>query len=74
MKFISTRGHGGTVTASEAIIRGLAEDGGLYVPQSFPKIYDVLSKNTNLSYEDLAFQIIPLNLHHLSMKSLVFVR
>ncbi|MCF0105424.1 MAG: threonine synthase, partial [Holdemanella sp.] len=58
MNFISTRGQGGKVTASEAIVKGLAADGGLYVPEAFPKIFDKLKGNTNLSYEALAFNII----------------
>ena len=35
MSFISTRG-GACVTASQAILWGLAKDGGLYVPSMFP--------------------------------------
>jgi threonine synthase len=37
MKYVSTRG-GGAVTLSEAIERGLAPDGGLYVPERFPEL------------------------------------
>ena len=37
MDYQSTRGGACGVSASEAIVRGLAPDGGLYVPQSFPK-------------------------------------
>ena len=37
MSFISTRG-GACVTASQAILRGLAPDGGLNVPKDFPHI------------------------------------
>ncbi|MFH2114771.1 MAG: pyridoxal-phosphate dependent enzyme, partial [Spirochaetota bacterium] len=36
MKFISTRGACAPVSASEAILVGLAPDGGLYIPESFP--------------------------------------
>ncbi len=38
MKFISTRGGSPAVTASEAIVNGLAPDGGLYVPEKYPEI------------------------------------
>jgi len=38
MKFISTRGKAKPVSFSEALIKGLAEDGGLYVPEKFPSI------------------------------------
>ena len=37
MSFFSTRG-GACVTASQAILYGLAADGGLYVPAMFPQI------------------------------------
>ena len=37
MSFFSTRG-GSCVTASQAILRGLAPDGGLYVPAMFPTV------------------------------------
>ena len=32
----STRGNGSTVTASNAILKGLSEDGGLFVPDQIP--------------------------------------
>jgi threonine synthase len=38
MKFVSTRGNAPAVTLSEAINAGLAPDGGLYVPQSLPRL------------------------------------
>jgi threonine synthase len=38
MKYVSTRGGGGAVTFSEAVQRGLAPDGGLYVPEHFPSL------------------------------------
>ena len=34
----STRSSGTEVTASQAILKGLADDGGLYVPVSFPNL------------------------------------
>ena len=38
MDYFSTRGGGERVSASEAVAKGLAPDGGLYVPESFPQI------------------------------------
>jgi threonine synthase len=38
MKYVSTRGGGEPVTLSEAVRRGLAPDGGLYVPEHFPTL------------------------------------
>lgn len=58
MKFQSTRGLEQGVASSEAILRGIAKDGGLYVPESFPNLYDTLKNEKGLSYEELAFKII----------------
>lgn len=58
MKFISTRGKGEYISPSEAIIKGIADDGGLYVPVEFPILYDNLKKKMGLSYEELAYEII----------------
>jgi len=37
MRYVSTRG-GGSATLSEAVLRGIAPDGGLYVPEAFPAL------------------------------------
>lgn len=58
MKFQSTRGLETGVKSADAIIRGIAKDGGLYVPESFPNLYNSLKKEKSLSYEELAFKII----------------
>jgi threonine synthase len=38
MRYVSTRGGGEPATLSEAVERGLAPDGGLYVPEAFPSL------------------------------------
>jgi threonine synthase len=53
MSFYSTRG-GACVTASQAILWGLAKDGGLYVPSMFPQ----LSKEQIFGFCDLSYQSI----------------
>lgn len=58
MLYKSTRGKGKIVKASEAIIRGIAEDGGLYVPEKFPKITKSFEELGNMSYQELAFYIM----------------
>lgn len=50
MSFLSTRG-GSAVTASQAILRGLAPDGGLYVPTMFP----VLSREKIASFSAMSY-------------------
>ncbi|WP_123053641.1 threonine synthase [Clostridium sp. JN-1] len=58
MLYRSTRGKGKAVEASSAIIRGIAEDGGLYVPEQFPKITKSFRELGNMTYKELAFYII----------------
>lgn len=58
MKFQSTRGAEKGVASAEAIIKGIAKDGGLFVPESFPELYSKIKDNMDLSYEDLAFKVI----------------
>lgn len=58
MKFRSTRGLEKDVASVDAIINGLAKDGGLYVPDEFPKVYEKLKNNTHIKYNDLAFEVI----------------
>lgn len=38
VKYVSTRGNAQPIIAEEAILKGLAPDGGLYIPQSFPEL------------------------------------
>ena len=50
MKFISTRG-GECVTGAQAIARGIAADGGLFVPETFPEVTRAeLSEMLSMSY------------------------
>ncbi len=63
MKFIQTRGEESgfkkEVTFSYALLNPSASYGGLYVPKEFPKFSsDFISKNHDISYEELAFKII----------------
>lgn len=58
MKFRSTRGMEKDMPSAKAIINGIAKDGGLYVPDEFPKVYDELKKDTKVEYEELAFKVI----------------
>ena len=58
MKFINTRG-GEKVSGAEAIVKGLAENGGLYVPEKFPKIsLEEMEKMTEMNYAERAAFII----------------
>ena len=58
MRYISTRSKNYTATASEAILAGIAPDGGLFVPESFPQIdFSIWSRN---SYQQIAEKLFSL--------------
>jgi len=58
MKFRSTRGYEKEYTASEAVIKGLCDDGGLFVPDSFPKLSVSLEELENLDYRQTAYVVL----------------
>lgn len=61
MKYISTRGDRAERGFSEILLEGLAPDGGLYLPVSYPQVDgDTLQRWRGLSYADLAFEILSL--------------
>ncbi|MDY6282768.1 MAG: threonine synthase [Erysipelotrichaceae bacterium] len=57
MRYFSTRGHADPIAAKEAILKGLANDGGLFVPEQMPEKMDI-SRLSDLSYGDLAQMIL----------------
>lgn len=54
----STRGKGGLITASEAILKGISEDGGLFVPTRIPKLDTPLEEMIDMDYRNLAYHIM----------------
>ncbi|RWA75312.1 MAG: threonine synthase [Mesorhizobium sp.] len=61
MHYISTRGHPERRTFCEILLEGLAPDGGLYLPETYPLVDDaMLDRWRGLSYADLAFEILSL--------------
>lgn len=54
MIYKSTRGHDSSVTSSAAILRGIAPDGGLYVPSQIPKLGKEISELMHYTYQELA--------------------
>ncbi len=60
MKFFSTRNKDNIVSFNEAILEGIASDGGLFVPEYFPKVN--IDNLLNLDYKDLAYEILRLYL------------
>lgn len=61
MKYISTRGGISPVNFKEAILMGLATDGGLLVPESIPTLSDaVIDSWSELEYKELALEVMSL--------------
>lgn len=58
MLYNSTRGGENGLRASEAILKGLASDGGLFMPEKLPVLTKSLSELSTLSYQDLAYEIM----------------
>jgi threonine synthase len=59
MQYISTRGGIDPVSFTEAVMMGLADDGGLLLPRTIPRIgSETFGDWKNLSYPDLAFEIM----------------
>lgn len=54
----STRGNGSTVTASQAILKGLSEDGGLFVPDQIPALDVPVEKLAEMSYQEVAYEVM----------------
>jgi threonine synthase len=65
MKYLSTRGHAGRLGFSDILLEGLAPDGGLYMPETYPQIDDAALTRLrgvlqSQGYAALAFEILSL--------------
>ena len=59
MRYISTRGTAPTLSFGEAMMTGLARDGGLYVPETVPVLsHDEIAALAGLPYEEVAFRVM----------------
>lgn len=58
MIYKSTRGLSKEYTASEAVIKGLSDDGGLFVPDSFPKLSVPIEELSTLDYKETAYIVL----------------
>ena len=59
MRYISTRGGSPDLSFEEAMMTGLARDGGLYVPQSVPTLTKTqIAAMAGQSYEEIAFTVM----------------
>lgn len=59
MQYLSTRGQVSSLSFSEAVMMGLAEDGGLLLPRTIPRIgTDTFASWQDLSYTELAYEVM----------------
>ncbi len=59
MRYVSTRGTAPVLTFGEAMMTGLARDGGLYVPETVPTLtHAQIAAMAGQSYEDIAFAVM----------------
>lgn len=56
--YVSTRGEGEPITASEAIVKGIAGDGGLFVPSRLPQPDVSLTEMSGMGYGELAYHVM----------------
>ena len=66
----STRNAEETATASEAILKGLATDGGLFVPDEIPALDVSFKELSKMSYREVAFEVMKLMLTDFSDEEL----
>ncbi|MCR5784634.1 MAG: threonine synthase [Eubacterium sp.] len=60
LMYVSTRNANEKVTASQAILKGLADKGGLFVPTEIPKLDVSFDKLKNMSYQETAYEVMKL--------------
>ncbi|MBF7052775.1 threonine synthase [Halomonas sp. KAO] len=59
MRYISTRGQAPALSFEEVVLTGMANDGGLYVPEHVPELsQDELAAMAGLSYAEIAFRVM----------------
>ncbi len=56
----STRSDSEPISASQAILKGLADDGGLFVPVQIPKLALAMEEISKLSYQETAYEVMKL--------------
>lgn len=60
LMYQSTRSKSEPITASQAILKGLADDGGLYVPVSIPTLDKSMKELSNMTYQETAYEVMKL--------------
>ena len=71
MFYVSTRGHAAQQHFCDILLEGLAPDGGLYLPETYPQVSTAtLTRWRGLSYADLAFEILSLYIDDIPVQDL----
>ena len=65
--YMGTRNKELTATASEAIVRGICPDGGLYIPQEIPKMDRSPEELLKMDYRQLAYEVLKLYLDFMAI-------
>lgn len=60
IKYVSTRDGKKEYSASEAILKGLADDGGLFIPTTVPSLDVSLDKLAEMTYQEVAYEVMKL--------------
>ncbi len=58
IKYVSTRNGKEEITASKAILQGLAPDGGLYVPVTLPTLDKTMKELAGMTYQQTAYEVM----------------
>ena len=67
----STRTKGNPVTASQAILKGLSDDGGLFVPDRIPALDKSVKELSGMSYAQTAYEVMKLYLTDFTKEELM---
>ena len=62
LQYVSTRDASEVVSASQAILKGLANGGGLFVPTQIPQLSVSLQELSKMSYQEIAYEVMKLYL------------
>ena len=60
LMYQSTRSNSEPITASKAILKGLAEDGGLFVPVQIPELLVGMKELSEMTYQETAYEVMKL--------------
>lgn len=60
IRYKSTRSNSQPITASQAILKGLAEDGGLFVPEQIPALDKTMEELADMTYRETAYEVMKL--------------